>query len=70
MELRQVKNKDDFAVLYTERKLETVKDKIDFLQTEMDIFCTRFESGTTDEDILLSLQQHALQGWPKRTLAK
>jgi hypothetical protein len=68
MELRNVECKEDFSRLYNDLGLETTNEKIDFLQTAMGIICTRFESGTKDDDILKSLQQHALEGWPKGRL--
>lgn len=69
MELSQVTKKEEFALLYEERGLKTTKEKIEFLQDEMGIFCTRFEAQTTDDDILSGLQLHALVGWSKGSLA-
>jgi hypothetical protein len=68
MELREIREKSQFQMLYEENGLVSTKEKIEFLQTAMSVLFSRYEAGITDEEILSSLQQHALQGWSRGRL--
>jgi hypothetical protein len=65
MELRDVKNYDDFEAVYAEKQLKTTSQKIRFLEDTMGIKCSHYEVPPTEDQIHRSLQEHALYGWPK-----
>ena len=59
MKLTEVKTKTDLEILYTERGLKNIKEKISFLHNEMEILASCGDVETEEEE-LLRLEELAL----------
>lgn len=63
MELRDIRSKEEFPNFYREHGLDTLKDKIKFLEEEMGILWST--GDFTPEENLATLELHCLVGWDR-----
>jgi len=64
MLLNEVHDYSEFGKFYAANNLETTQSRIDYLIEVMGILCIRHDNpNATPEEELMTLEQHALQGW-------
>lgn len=63
MELRDVRVKEDFDILYREKGIVTTEEKIAFLRNALDIVAEHSVEEFRPEEELSTLQQYVLYGW-------